>query len=135
MKYYLRSEIAKLTNINIETLRYYEKNKIIPVPDRADNGYRQYSEDTLKRLQFIIQVKECGFTLEEIRTLFPIEKVKEVNEEEAINVLDKKIADIDDRLFKLERMKGLLLGIKDEIMETKCSEMQKMTGDFFKLQK
>jgi DNA-binding transcriptional MerR regulator len=135
MKYYLRSEIAKLTNINIETLRYYEKNKIIPAPDRADNGYRQYSEDTLKRLQFIIQVKECGFTLEEIRTLFPIEKAKEVNEEEAINVLDKKIADIDDRLFKLERMKGLLLGIKDEIIEPKCSEMQKITGDFFKLQR
>jgi len=135
MKYYLRSEIAKLTNINIETLRYYEKNNIIPIPDRANNGYRQYSEDTLKRLQFIIQVKECGFTLEEIRTLFPIEKVKEVNEKEAIDVLDKKIADIDDRLFKLERMKGLLLEIKSEIIEPKCAEMQKITGDYFKLQR
>lgn len=135
MKYYLRSEIAKLTNLNIETLRYYEKNKIIPVPDRAENGYRQYSEDTLKRLQFIIQVKECGFTLEEIRTLFPIENVKEVNENEAINVLDKKVADIDNMLLKLERMKGLLLEIKGEIIEPKCPEMQKITGDFFKLQR
>lgn len=81
-----------------------------------------------------MQVKECGFTLEEIRTLFPIEKAKEVNEE-AIDVLDKKIADIDDRLFKLERMKELLHEIKGEIIEPKCTEMQKITGDFFKLQR
>jgi MerR family mercuric resistance operon transcriptional regulator/MerR family Zn(II)-responsive transcriptional regulator of zntA len=135
MEYYLRSEIAKLANINIETLRYYEMNKIIPLPPRAQNGYRQYSEDILKRLLLIIQVKECGFTLEEIRNLFPIDNAKEVSEKEAISILDKKVSDIDDMSLRLERIKELLLKIKSEIIEPECPEVQKVIRDYMKLKR
>ncbi|WP_234120425.1 MerR family DNA-binding transcriptional regulator [Clostridium hydrogenum] len=40
MKYYLRGEIAKISGINVETLRYYENNKLIPIPKRTSKGYR-----------------------------------------------------------------------------------------------
>lgn len=131
----MRSEIAKLAGINIETLRYYEKNKIIPVPARAKNGYRQYSEDILKRLLLIIQVKECGFTLEEIRNLFPVDNAKEVSEKEAISILDKKVTDIDEMSLRLERIKGLLLKIKSEIIRPECPEVQKVIRDYMKLKR
>jgi MerR family mercuric resistance operon transcriptional regulator/MerR family Zn(II)-responsive transcriptional regulator of zntA len=135
MAYYLRSEISKLANINIETLLYYEKNKIIPVPARAKNGYRQYSEDVLERLLLIIQVKECGFTLEEIRHLFPVDHAKEVSEKEAIRILDKKVTEIDDMLLRLEKVKELLLNIKSEIIEPTCPKIQKVIRDYMKLKR
>ena len=65
MKYYLRGEIAKMADINVETLRYYEKNKLIPTPKRTEKGYRLYSKDILNILAFI---KSARFTLEQIKT-------------------------------------------------------------------
>ncbi|WP_051461066.1 MerR family transcriptional regulator [Ruminiclostridium josui] len=72
MKYYLRGEIAKIADINVETLRFYEKNKLIPNPKRTSKGYRLYSEDTLIILSFIKSAKSAGFTLEQIRNLFQL---------------------------------------------------------------
>lgn len=60
MEYYLRGEIAKMADINVETLRYYEKNKLIPIPRRTENGYRLYSKDILIILAFIKSAKSAG---------------------------------------------------------------------------
>jgi hypothetical protein len=64
---YLRGEIAKMANVNIETLRYYENYSLIPSPIRSDSGYRLYSEEILSRLTFIKNAKFCGFSLKEIK--------------------------------------------------------------------
>jgi len=72
MGYYLRGEIAKMADINVETLRYYEKNHLIPIPDRTKKGYRLYPEDTLDILAFIKSAKSAGFTLAQIRAIFSV---------------------------------------------------------------
>ena len=64
MKYYLRGEIAKIAGINAETLRYYEKEKLIPIPKRNSSGYRLYSENTLIIFNFIKNAKDAGFSLD-----------------------------------------------------------------------
>lgn len=63
-----RGEVADKAGVNPETLRYYERNDLIPTPPRFDGGFRLYDDSYVKRLQFIKRAKELGFTLAEIKT-------------------------------------------------------------------
>ncbi len=61
--------LSNLTHCNIETIRYYEKIGIFPMPPRTEGGHRIYSENHMKRLVFIRRGRELGFSLEDIRAL------------------------------------------------------------------
>ena len=61
--------LSKQTTCNIETIRYYEKIGLMPEPDRAENGYRIYTEIHVRRLSFIRRCRELGFPSKEIATL------------------------------------------------------------------
>jgi MerR family copper efflux transcriptional regulator len=58
--------LAKQAGVNIDTIRYYERNGLIPEPLRRASGYRQYGVGDLRRLRFILRAKDLGFTLAEI---------------------------------------------------------------------
>ena len=62
-------QLAKKAEINLETIRYYERRGIIERPDKPATGYRQYSNDVLQRLLFIKRAKALGFNLDEIQNL------------------------------------------------------------------
>ena len=63
----LRSgELAKAADVNVETLRYYERRGLLPEPPRRESGYRVYPAESISRLRFIKGAQELGFTLEEI---------------------------------------------------------------------
>ena len=64
-----RGAVSKRTGMNIETIRYYERVGLMPVPPRGPGGHRLYDEKLLKRLTFIRRGRELGFTLEELRGL------------------------------------------------------------------
>lgn len=62
-------ELARQAGVNIETIRFYERKGLLPVPRRKPSGYRLYTDDDLHRLRFIRQAKALGFSLEEIREI------------------------------------------------------------------
>jgi DNA-binding transcriptional MerR regulator len=62
-----RKQAAEKLGISPETLRYYEKLNLIKEPERAGNGYRQYSDADIMMLDHILRIKNYGFTLGEIR--------------------------------------------------------------------
>ena len=62
-------ELANRAGVNIQTIRFYEREKLLPPPARKPSGYRVYSKDDLRRLRFVRQAKELGFSLEEIREI------------------------------------------------------------------
>lgn len=62
-------ELASRTGVNIETIRYYEREGILPAPARTANNYRMYSDRHLRRLHFVRRARGLGFTLEEVRAL------------------------------------------------------------------
>ncbi len=64
-----RSELAKECGVNIESLRYYEKRRLINPPKRSEVGYRLYSREDAARIRFIQNAKRLGFTLNEIMEL------------------------------------------------------------------
>ncbi len=62
-------EVARLSGIGIEALRFYEKSGLLDRPGRTYSGYRLFDEAVLERLAFIKQAQILGFTLDEIKQL------------------------------------------------------------------
>jgi MerR family transcriptional regulator, mercuric resistance operon regulatory protein len=62
-------ELSRLTGVNIETIRYYEKIEVLPAPPRTESGRRVYGPIELRRLAFVRRSRELGFTIDEIRSL------------------------------------------------------------------
>ena len=63
---------ARKAGVNNETLRYYERNDLLPAPPRSESGYRQYPANTVTRIRFIKQAQELGFSLKEIKELLAL---------------------------------------------------------------
>lgn len=101
-------EVAKKANVGIETIRFYEREGLIPCPVRLQSGYRQYSEDTVRRIQFIKNAKELGFSLKEISGLFALRVKSKTKCGDIKKKAEAKIADIDERIKTLQRMKNAL---------------------------
>src|SRR5260221_7476906 len=67
-------ELARKADVNIQTIRFYERKRILPAPPRTPGGYRSYSDGDLVNLNFIKQSQELGFTLAEIRQLLQLDR-------------------------------------------------------------
>ena len=65
-------KIASLAKVSTDTLRYYERERLVEPAAKSDGGYRLYERDTLRRIRFIKQAQQCGFTLTEIRALLTL---------------------------------------------------------------
>jgi MerR family transcriptional regulator, mercuric resistance operon regulatory protein len=100
-------ELPKQSGVNIETIRYYERVKMLAPPPRTASGRRVYDSTDLRILVFIRRARELGFSLDEIRTLLrlggpekaPCRKVREI----AAHHLEDIRAKLGD-LKKLERL-------------------------------
>jgi MerR family copper efflux transcriptional regulator len=98
-------EVAKNSNVGVETVRFYEREGLITLPKRNQSGYRQYPESVIKQIQFVQHAKSLGFSLKEIRELIKLKSTSSANCK-TIKVRAKaKIADIQDKIDALERMK------------------------------
>lgn len=92
------SLLAKEVNVNVETIRFYERKGLIEQPQKPLQGYRHYPEETVNRIHFIKRSQELGFTLNEIAGLLalndsPCSKVQELANKKLIAV-QKKMADL-----------------------------------------
>jgi DNA-binding transcriptional MerR regulator len=65
-------KIASLAKVSPDTLRYYERERLIEPAAKSGAGYRLYERDALRRIRFIKQAQQCGFTLTEIRSLLAL---------------------------------------------------------------
>ena len=65
-------ELSRQTGVHIETIRYYERIKMLAAPPRTEGGRRAYDKNHIRRLAFIRRARDMGFTLEEIRTLLDL---------------------------------------------------------------
>jgi MerR family Zn(II)-responsive transcriptional regulator of zntA len=65
-------KIARLAKVSTDTLRYYERERLIEPAAKSEGGYRLYEPDALRRIRFIKQAQRCGFTLTEIRALLTL---------------------------------------------------------------
>lgn len=101
-------EVAKRSDVGIETIRYYERQGLLAEPDRRPSGYRQYDESVVSRLQFIRNAKDLGFTLAEIRELLGLWFDVSTRCVHVRERAEQKITDIEDRIRSLQKMKRSL---------------------------
>lgn len=118
---YSPKQVAKMAQINVETLRYYEQNGVLPSPVRDKNGYRLYDDDTIEKLEIVKYAKTCGLTLKETKEIFVILEDKNIDYNFIIKFINKKTNEINRKIADLNKMKEIFDKIKTNIaIETKC---------------
>jgi len=65
-------QVAAVADVNVQTIRYYERRGLFAAPRRTAAGYRQYAADAVTRLRFIRHAQELGFSLNEVRELLAL---------------------------------------------------------------
>lgn len=91
--------LAKASNINVESIRYYHRIGLLPAPQRVHGQIRRYTEDSLKRIRFIKRAQRLGFSLDEIRLLLGLaddQHCAETRElaERKLTIVEEKMADL-----------------------------------------
>lgn len=117
------SEVAEKSNVNIETVRYYEKRQLIPEPPRTRAGYRIFSLEDVDRIKFIKRSQKLGFTLNEIKQLISISDDKtQVNSEEVFQYSAQKIDEIEAQIKDLEKIKKTLQDLTVQCSGSRSSD-------------
>ncbi len=119
-EYYQIGEVAKMLNITPRTIRYYEELKLMDEPLRIDNGIRLYSKDDIRRLKFILKLKELGLTLKEMLELADIyneHKQEKTILPRLIELLDAHISKIDKKISRLASLRNDIVGYRKKIVE------------------
>ncbi len=110
-------QVAHRSGVGIETVRFYEREGLLAKPDRTLSGYRQFDDEVIARLQFIQRAKELGFTLNEIKELLSLRVAPDTSCDDVRTRAEAKIADIEDKIRSLQRIKKALARLAQECGE------------------
>ncbi len=99
---------SKQTGCHIETIRYYERIRLLPPPTRSGSGYRRYGLEHLQRLTFVRRARDLGFTLDEIRRLLRLAERRERSCAQARSLATTHLRDVQARLKDLRAMERVL---------------------------
>jgi len=110
-------EVANLLNISIDTLRYYEKIKLLKPIKRTDSGIRLYSDNDLARIKFVQQAQKMSFSLDEIRQLLSFRDSPEMPKPKVRHLVLEKLSAIETHINEL-------ILLRDELQDltTQCKQ-------------
>jgi Cd(II)/Pb(II)-responsive transcriptional regulator len=116
-------ELAKTTGTQVETVRYYEREGLLPTPQRTDGNYRIYGASHVERLSFIRHCRSLDMTLGEIRILLGFKDTPEDNCEQVNVLLDEHIGHVAQRIQELRALEQQLKNLRAQ-----CHETQQAAG-------
>ena len=105
-------ELAKLTDCQVETIRYYEREGLLPEPARSDGNYRLYTQAHVERLTFIRNCRSLDMTLEEIRSLLSLRDSPQDQCESVNALIDEHIQHVKARIDGLLALQAQLLDLR-----------------------
>ncbi len=127
-----RSQVAGQVGLDIETLRFYERQGLIEEPPRSVSGYRQYSRQDIERLRFIKRAKELGFSLKEIGGLIALQETPDASGADIRAQAKEKLLAIEQKIRDLTAMKEALETLTkaclDQVATDACPIMDVLTG-------
>jgi MerR family mercuric resistance operon transcriptional regulator len=91
--------LAKASDVNVETIRYYQRIGLLPTPERSYGSIRRYNHDSLKRVRFIKRAQRLGFSLDEVRLLLGLADGTHCTETRSI--AQHKLVLVEDKLADL----------------------------------
>lgn len=108
------SELARRAGVNIQTIRFYERKRLLPPPPRTSGGYRAYGDGDLVTVGFIRECQQLGFTLREIQDLLALHRPTcEANASRLFKLVTSRLALIDERIRTLRAMRDRLAAAID----------------------
>jgi DNA-binding transcriptional MerR regulator len=117
----LIGNLAKKTRVSIDTIRYYEREKLIKPVFIRDSGYREFDKNSAETICFVIRAKDLGFSLKEIRGLLKLKNNPNTKCGEIKVLAEKKLADVTARISSLKAMKKDLNRLLNECTEAAAS--------------
>ena len=115
-------ELAKRTNCQVETIRYYERQGLIDAPKRTEGNYRLYQDSHVERLRFIRQCRSLDMALDEIRTLLRFCDAPEKNCGEVNALLDEHIGHVARRATELKAMEKRLKELRRQCVKVQAAK-------------
>jgi MerR family copper efflux transcriptional regulator len=104
-------EVASRAGVNLQTIRFYEREGLLPSPPRLASGYRTFPDNAVLRVRFIKRAQELGFSLSEVRELLSLSGKGGAQQVRART--KAKIADIEEKMHTLQAMKDALTTLAD----------------------
>lgn len=101
-------EVGHRASVSAKTIRYYETIGLLPEPDRADNGYREYDDGVVERLAFIRDAQASGLSLTEIGSILEERDRGARTCDHVRELLEHHLEDIDRQIRQLRKMRGVL---------------------------
>lgn len=108
MKEMLIGRLAEAAGVGVETIRFYEREGLLPEPPRSAAGYRLYDADAVRRLRFIVKAKDLGFTLSETKELLELRVTDTSACDEIAATARRKLASVEQRIRKLRGVRRVL---------------------------
>lgn len=103
--------LARAAGVNVETIRFYQRRRLLSLPERPPGGFRHYGREDLARLNGIRRAQQLGFSLDEIEELLSLNE--EVDKQKARGIAQTKIGLIDSRIEQLRQMRAALVELVD----------------------
>lgn len=97
--------LSKRTGVNIETIRYYERIKLIPAPSRTESGRRLYGAEDIRRLTFIRHARDLGFDIAAIKTLLALQEMPDASCQEVTQIAADQLEAVESRIRRLLRLR------------------------------
>jgi len=110
-------ELAQATDTAVETIRFYEREALLPAPERANNNYRSYGPGHVERLTFIRHCRSLDMALDEIRSLLRFKDSPENNCAGVNELLDNHIGHVAQRIRQLRVLERVLKTLRDQCTE------------------
>lgn len=108
-------ETAEAAGMTAKTLRFYEDRGLLPMAERATNGYRDYGQDALSRLDFIRRARIAGLTLAQIQDIL---RVRDSGQTPCIHVRDllaERLSELDIRIAELTTLRSIVADYHDDV--------------------
>ncbi len=104
-------EVSQQTGVSTQTIRYYERIKLLPEPKRAGNNYRVYSDSDVERLRFVNRARQLDFALEDIAEILAFRYQNAPPCQYVMNVMTQQITVIEERIGDLQRLRDELVNL------------------------
>lgn len=106
---YSIGEVAGLTGVSVETLRYYERRRLLKPPPRTDGGFRRYGPDIVAHVTFIRQAQSLGLSLDDVHELLAgLRHQSRAGCRRVHDLLAKRVAELDARVAELRVLRSTL---------------------------
>lgn len=112
-------QVADETGCSIETIRFYEKAKLIPKPVRSSGGHRVFSEDAVRRIRFIRRSRDLGFSLDEIKKILMLLERNTLSTDSVRGLVENHLKGIQAKIDDLKMMEATFKGLKSQCLASR----------------